>query len=469
MVHEANLPQMTAQMFLVESQYPLARWQRDYEHRYALKARSPTMPAIAEEDQQLGTSLFRALFPADQTREQLSNIFSLAQGIISITITIHDKELTNIPWEACAYPDWKQLKMKPPRQPITVIRSAPGTSQSWVMPPRLVMLVAGSSPYFRPAPNQLKEIRSIYEGMQSPGDSDVLGERCDLRVLDETTVELLENRLGELQPHILHLVSHGMSGGIELEDGHGQGTLVDGAQLTRMLQAVRPRPPLGLIMTTACMTMQYNSVDQQDSPGAHLVDFAPHVVGMQQSIGEAAVNTFVRKFYGSLALARPVIEAFVEAREEMVKVRRGSPEWIAPVLYQRARSDGPLFSPPQSLQGLIDQFVAVASTQYDALRRNANSTNAVKEIKQLLINLEDRLTEKASLRAALAERTVQLDLLDQIKTCTSRIEQSNLYLEQFQGLSAKDKIKLKFPDYVAETLAGLAELRKLLGEFSSSR
>lgn len=146
--------------------------------------------------------------------------------------------------------------------------------------------------------------------------------------------------------HAFHFIGHGgfdpdgAEGTLALADDDG-GTYHLGAEDLAMLLA--RRTSLRLVVLNACETGRSADRDPFSSvAGALMRKGVPAVVAMQYPISNDAAVEFSRTFYESLAQRRPVDEAVTEARQTIRLARRGTLEWVTPVLFMRSL-DGRLF------------------------------------------------------------------------------------------------------------------------------
>ncbi|MCX4814068.1 CHAT domain-containing protein [Streptomyces sp. NBC_01239] len=146
--------------------------------------------------------------------------------------------------------------------------------------------------------------------------------------------------------HAFHFIGHGgfdpagAEGTLALGDDGG-GTYHLGAEDLAML--LSRHTSLRLVVLNACETGRSADRDPFSSvAGALMRKGLPAAVAMQYPISNDAAVEFSRTFYESLAHRRPVDEAVTEARQTIRLARRGTLEWVTPVLFMRSL-DGRLF------------------------------------------------------------------------------------------------------------------------------
>ncbi|MFE2887820.1 CHAT domain-containing protein [Streptomyces sp. NPDC059272] len=146
--------------------------------------------------------------------------------------------------------------------------------------------------------------------------------------------------------HAFHFIGHGgfdpagAEGTLALGDDDG-GTYHLGAEDLAML--LSRHTSLRLVVLNACETGRSADRDPFSSvAGALMRKGLPAAVAMQYPISNDAAVEFSRTFYESLAHRRPVDEAVTEARQTIRLARRGTLEWVTPVLFMRSL-DGRLF------------------------------------------------------------------------------------------------------------------------------
>lgn len=146
--------------------------------------------------------------------------------------------------------------------------------------------------------------------------------------------------------HALHFIGHGgfdpvgAEGTLALADDSG-GTYHLGADDLAMVLA--RHTSLRLVVLNACETGRPAERDPFSSmAGALMRRGLPAAVAMQYPISDDAAIEFSRTFYDLLARRHPVDEAVTEARQNIRLARRGTLEWVTPVLFMRSL-DGHLF------------------------------------------------------------------------------------------------------------------------------
>lgn len=169
------------------------------------------------------------------------------------------------------------------------------------------------------------EVREIQEGLKRSAGRDCFQIiSCWAVRTDDLRRALLEH-----EPHIVHFCGHG--GGVEglaLDDGKGRLKLVSTRALTRLFKQF---PNIECVLLNAC----YSEVQ-----ASALVAQIPHVIGMNQAIGDEAAIKFAMGFYDGLGFNRSYPQAF-ELGLSAIDLE-DIPETATPVLKQKPSSYAPL-------------------------------------------------------------------------------------------------------------------------------
>jgi CHAT domain-containing protein len=133
----------------------------------------------------------------------------------------------------------------------------------------------------------------------------------DLVVLEHkpaATFSEFVDGLNDHRPHVVHFSGHAHSGGIILEGAAGTDDEHDFPfdQLARLLGATNDPPQL--VVLNAC-----ESLDGADD----LLQTVPVVIGMSDTVDDAAAITFASFFYGAVAAAQSVQGALDQAKLAM--------------------------------------------------------------------------------------------------------------------------------------------------------
>ncbi|MFF6990365.1 CHAT domain-containing protein [Streptomyces sp. NPDC010273] len=259
---------------------------------------------------------------------------------LRIVLRVRPAELARLPWEFLYDPDEDSyLCQTTPlvRRPEVSVPERPLT----VRPPLRVLCMAA-----RPDDQEPLAVRAEQEWLGRA--------LSELRRLGLIHVEWtagptwrdLRTALRGGPWHAFHFIGHGgfdpagAEGTLALGDDDG-GTYHLGAEDLAML--LSRHTSLRLVVLNACETGRSADRDPFSSvAGALMRKGLPAAVAMQYPISNDAAVEFSRTFYESLAHRRPVDEAVTEARQTIRLARRGTLEWVTPVLFMRSL-DGRLF------------------------------------------------------------------------------------------------------------------------------
>lgn len=331
---------------------PLEDWQIDAYRRTYNYIQSEKSLITSQRDEEYGTYLLGILFSKPEWRMAFETVLLRPSNKVFLDIKTSDPELLIYPWEICAHVNWGKLGFSFPPNDIVVVRSPVLYHEKWPVSEPVRILVAGSSPYGMASVNFDKEHRSILEGLIASG---LFPRQYSVVALRETTLEKLRAVIQQEQPHVVHFITHGESGGHYLEMSDGKPSLVLASQLANVLKG---SSSICLFISTASMAMQESSAETTFGIGRLLSSVIPIVIGMQIAISEEAALAFTQEFYFSLGRYFQVIDAFAMARERIRALHPGSPEWIAPMLYRGLSKSPQLFS--ESIQDeIFDQPIQV--------------------------------------------------------------------------------------------------------------
>jgi len=170
--------------------------------------------------------------------------------------------------------------------------------------------------------------------------------KIELHVVEQATVEHINQAMRSFRPHIFHFVGHGLFDRGEamliLEDENAYAQPIS----EQVFQAFfTGSDEVRLAVLNACQTATLSTAKP-------LVGLAPRllqrklsaVVAMQAPIPDKTALVFTREFYRSLLLRYPVDAAIAEARKSIFQeIGTEQPDWGIPVLFLRA-TDGQLFA-----------------------------------------------------------------------------------------------------------------------------
>lgn len=156
-----------------------------------------------------------------------------------------------------------------------------------------------------------KEFREVQKALRRAKYRDLV----HLEHRPAATAQDLLDAINDIRPHVVHFSGHSWDGGVVLDDdtldttdGHD----VDFALLARALSATTTPPRL--VVLNACETL--GGADE-------LLQVAPVVIAMSDTIDDTAAIVFARQFYAAIAAAQSVSAALEQARLGMMFATTG--------------------------------------------------------------------------------------------------------------------------------------------------
>lgn len=165
-------------------------------------------------------------------------------------------------------------------------------------PETITVLFIGSSPEDQDGLRIDKEVREIQQKVRLADHRDSL--RFEYAVAAQPA-DLLQ-RLNEVKPDIVHFSGHSGAAGLAMEDNDGFTRVLTTGELATLLSVSSRRIRLAV----------FNSCESAEHAAAALghLDAA---IGMEQSIGDAAAQSFAGQLYSSIAFGLPLSKAFGQA------------------------------------------------------------------------------------------------------------------------------------------------------------
>lgn len=150
-----------------------------------------------------------------------------------------------------------------------------------------------------------REVRSVRQAIRGSKFRDLI----EIQHMPAATPQDILDGLNDHRPHIVHFSGHGGSQALYLESDHpdaDEGVDLAFGLLAQALAATSTPPRL--IVSNACETLD----------GAEeLLNAAPVVIAMSESILDDAASVFARQFYAAVASAQSVGAAIKQARVAM--------------------------------------------------------------------------------------------------------------------------------------------------------
>ena len=201
-----------------------------------------------------------------------------------------------------------------------------------------------------------EEVREIQEGLQRSRSRD------QFEIISKWAVrpDDLRRALLDHEPQIVHFSGHGAGEkGLILENNAGQMKRVSGPSLARLFKLFKDK--VECVLLNAC----YSEVQ-----AAAIHQHVDCVIGMNQSIGDAAAIEFAVGFYDGLGAGRPYSDAF-EFGVSAIDLE-GISETATPQLKQRIKQ--PAEESPEQEGGGASQNVATAPVEETATTVPASPT-----------------------------------------------------------------------------------------------
>ncbi|MBW4512778.1 MAG: AAA-like domain-containing protein [Scytonematopsis contorta HA4267-MV1] len=162
-----------------------------------------------------------------------------------------------------------------------------------------------------------KEVREIQTGLERAKKKD------EFEVISKWAVrpEDLRRALLDYEPQIVHFCGHGLgNGGLVLENHAGEAQIVSTEALANLFQLFETK--IECVLLNACYSeVQAQAINQHIN----------YVVGMNQSIGDAAAIKFAEGFYDALGAGKDVKLAFELGRNAIEL--ENIPESLTPVIF----------------------------------------------------------------------------------------------------------------------------------------
>jgi hypothetical protein len=166
------------------------------------------------------------------------------------------------------------------------------------VPETITVLFIASSPEDQDGLRIDKEMREIQQRVRLADHRDAL--RFEYAVAAQPS-DLLQ-RLNEVKPDVVHFSGHSDAAGLAMEDNDGLTRVLATDELATLLSVSSRRIRLAV----------FNSCESADH-AAVAVRHLDAAIGMEQSIGDAAAQSFAGQLYSSIAFGLPLCTAFNQA------------------------------------------------------------------------------------------------------------------------------------------------------------
>lgn len=266
--------------------------------------------------QAMGEALWAALSLGD-TLDQAKR--AVGQAVLSIVIESRNAAVLNLPWETLYHPQWgflgRNLSFALSRHNPSVSTQLPAI----VAEPLKVLL-------FTALPDNLTEHERLdVEAEQATIQQAIMAyERSgeiQLIMPEDGCLATLQQALQDFQPQVVYFSGHGnfqhdpikrqAYGSVWLEDAHGNGVTVTESEFAACFQNTQVQ----LLVLSACLSAkQHPHYPANGLSNALSRAGIPHVMGMRESVMDAAATTFAEHLLQALAKRQAVDIALQHAR-----------------------------------------------------------------------------------------------------------------------------------------------------------
>ena len=225
---------------------------------------------------------------------------------ILLQIDEADEDLQSLPWE-CIYDKRKraQLAVAPDRTFSRATREVRRDADPPAHRPRLLIVAANSVEHPLDIEGEISRIRRNVDN------------RLDVRTPPCPSASLVEQKIREIRPDIVHFIGHGSGSTFRLADG----TYLDSLHILNILRASPVKPKL--VVFNACETAGL---------AMNLAFLGIPAIGMRTRPTDKAAKTFGPDLYLGLAQGEHIRAACNSARRRLSYDPDGA-YWLAPVFY----------------------------------------------------------------------------------------------------------------------------------------
>ncbi|MER2600559.1 MAG: CHAT domain-containing protein [Caldilineales bacterium] len=342
---------------------------------------SSTVPSAQASMQQIGQTLFRAVFCDDILARLAASQVNAQQHQCGLRIRLRlnqAPELMALPWEALFYSAGDRYLALSGETPLVHFLELPQKAAPLASALPLNILVVLSTPHDLPALDKNQEWTVLQQAMQPL----LASGSATLTRLDMPTLSALQRELRNRAYHILHFIGHGSfsaasgEGALLFCNPQGNAAAVSARDLATI---VADATSLRLAVLNGCSTARNGPHNPFGGIANALVSQGvPAVLAMHSTISDQAALLFSYEFYSALAQGQPVESALTEGRKALF-TQVNSSDWIAPRLIMHA-GDGHLWA------------LAAAGSS-----KNQQTLQAVGEGIALLVELYNRPRFRATL------------------------------------------------------------------------
>lgn len=300
--------------------------------------------AEAQAPRLFGQRLFAAVFDNEVQACLRSSQDTVRRQGARLRLRLHltdVPELATLPWEYLYHATLNRFLALSAETPLVRYLELPDLILPVAITAPLRLLVIIASPTDHPQLDVEQEWGRLKTALADLEQRGLL----EIERVEDARLAVLQQRLRQLDYHILHFIGHGgfdaqrQEGVLLLEDQAARSYPVIGGDLGMLLHDHRS---LRLVVLNACQGGRSAGNDPFAGVAQRLVQQRiPAVVAMQFAITDQAAIVFAQEFYSALADSYPVDAALTEARKAIF-AQGNKVEWGTPVLYMRA-PDGRLF------------------------------------------------------------------------------------------------------------------------------
>ncbi len=423
-----------------------------------------------QDDLWMGTTLWK-IFPQSFLKSFEKRLSK--PGIVEIDLGLEDSEFADYPWEACARANWNQLGIEKSQDcHIVVVRKPYFPNLTWPQLNSMVrILVAGANPKGETAPNYEEELREIKLGLETDNK---LKEFRDFELYKQNSITLLGLRdlIKDIRPDIVHLVSHGGKGYVQLQNEFGFGSPQYGQDILDILKMDEGLDNrVALFITTACLAMRGEHSKATKGLGSSVAREVPVSLGMQLPIREIKAGIFTRTFYSALARSLSTKEAYIHAREMLFRIEPDSPAWIAPVIFQgtyHSLDNSAVFQfekIPDRIRGFINDW----SILVEALRKEDQNRKIWDNCRDMVNETEAFMTSNYHRANKSGDYRFTSSADDIKKLITNIRENVTSGRDLLKGGKLEHRMSFQFGKIYAQLLESLQQLIDLLIELLETR
>ena len=261
----------------------------------------------------------RLLWDAIPTAAKLPILEANVDQPCRLKISSNSPKIDDLPWE------WLSNGSGPPFALQSEVRLARSVPQPLPTPPctvtlplRVLLVITNPKDEMLLDPHQ--EIPAVIQGLSPPN--------YEVRILEEPTLNALQEAVKRVQPHILHYIGHaGLSGGegnIILHDYRNMTHWISGSELSKLMPL-----SMGLLCLSTCFTApNYQILGLPRLALTAATYQLPTTVVNRYPVSQESVTIFWQRFYSVLMNENGnVNEAFHQAQAAVFSEPMSDADW----------------------------------------------------------------------------------------------------------------------------------------------